>query len=69
MRGIEKGRYHLLTPDPGCNLLISSMTGLSPRALPLLVSILLGWLLPLVQAVFSGKMNRAARRYNAARAS
>lgn len=69
VRGIEKGRYHLLTPDPGCNLLILSMTGLSPRALPLLVSIMLGWLLPLVQAVFSRKMNQAASRYNTARAS
>lgn len=68
VRGIERGRYHLLTPDLGSNLLISLTSGLAPRAWPLLVSMLIGWVAPLVQCLFSWRMDAAARRYNAAHA-
>ena len=49
VRSIEKGHYHLASPDFGQNLLMGSLAGISPPPYLFLTS-LLGCILPLVFA-------------------
>ncbi|KAI7846394.1 hypothetical protein COHA_000105 [Chlorella ohadii] len=64
--GIERGDYHLPSPDLGQNLLVSAMTGLSPKRFWLPLQVLLGPILPLATSLFGWIGDRAARRHNAA---
>ncbi|PRW45034.1 short-chain dehydrogenase [Chlorella sorokiniana] len=64
--GIEAGNYHLPSPDFGQNLLVSSMTGLSPKRFWLPLEMLLGPFMPLITSLFGWIADRAARRHNEA---
>ena len=61
---LERGAYHLNTPDPGSNLLISAMTGLAPKSVPTALGVLLAPVLQVVTTAFGAIADRAARRCN-----
>ena len=52
LRSLEKGRYHLSSPDFGQNLLVASMAGLSPHPLPLAIEFFLAPFLAVAMRVF-----------------
>ncbi len=62
---LERGAYHLTTPDLGSNILISSMTSLTPKSLPSLVGIVISPIVQIASSVVGGIADRAARKYNA----
>ncbi|KAL4448139.1 hypothetical protein ABPG75_005358 [Micractinium tetrahymenae] len=64
--GIERGAYHLPTPDLGLNMLVASMTSLSPKRFFLPFQVLLGPILPLASALFGWIADRTARKHNKA---
>ena len=63
VRGIERGAYHLPTPDIGQVLLVDSMASLSPKPLGPL-GCLLAPIVYLVTAVLRRQADGAARRCN-----
>ena len=64
LRGAETGLYHLPSPDPLLNVMISTLAGVSPRAYPFLESCLMP-LLSLVEAAVSVYFDMWGRRYAA----
>lgn len=58
------GKYHITPPDLGSTMLISSMTSLSPKAIPLLLGIILAPILHIVSSIVASIGNKAARKYN-----
>ena len=64
VRQLERGEHHLTTPDLGSNVLISSMTSLSPKSIPTLFSCLLQPIVQLVGTVVGYLADRTARKYN-----
>ena len=65
VRGVEGGLYHLFSPDPALNLLISAASGITPRAYPLLESIVLAPLASLIGAALTVYFDVWGRRYAA----
>jgi len=59
---LERGKYHLSSPDFGQNLLVAAMAGLSPHPLPLLVEFFLAPVLAVTMRVFGMIVDRASRR-------
>lgn len=64
VKQLERGAYHLTTPDLGSNILISSMTSLAPKSLPSLIGILISPVVQVASTVVGGIADRAARKYN-----
>lgn len=64
VRLIERGAYHLTPPDVGSALLVSTMTSLSPKSIPLPFVALISPILHVVTSVFGSLGSRAARKYN-----
>lgn len=64
VRQFEAGRYHLTTPDIGTNMLISMMTGLSPKSHPLALGFFLSPILQLVSSVVAAVADDTAKKYN-----
>jgi 3-dehydrosphinganine reductase len=64
VKQLERGDYHLTTPDLGSNILISSMTSLAPKSLPSLVGIVISPIVQIASSVVGGIADRAARKYN-----
>ncbi|KAL4449376.1 hypothetical protein ABPG77_007020 [Micractinium sp. CCAP 211/92] len=64
--GIERGAYHLPTPDLGLNMLVANMTALSPKRFFLPFQVLLGPILPLASSLFGWIADSAARKHNKA---
>jgi short-subunit dehydrogenase len=62
LRSLEKGRYHLSSPDLGQNLLVAAMAGLSPHPLPLIIELFLAPVLAVAMRVFGMIIDRASRR-------
>lgn len=62
LRSLERGRYHLSSPDLGQNLLVASMAGLSPHPLPLLFEFVIAPILAIAMRVFGAIIDRASRR-------
>jgi len=62
LRGAERGLYHLPAPDPGINLLVSSVAGVSPRGWPCCEA-LLSPVLVLVEAAVSVYFDAWGRTY------
>ena len=63
MRGMDKGGYHIKTPDFGSNLLISStMSSLTPRMYPLIVELFLSPLAVLAVTAFRFLIDNIVRR-------
>mmetsp|Transcript_17348 Transcript_17348/g.28487 ORF Transcript_17348/g.28487 Transcript_17348/m.28487 type:complete len:321 (-) Transcript_17348:530-1492(-) len=60
--GIKRGSYHLPSPDPLTNLLVSSMSGVSPRERPLR-DIILGPLEVIGCILFCWNADRIAAKY------
>jgi hypothetical protein len=63
---LERGEYHLTTPDIGSNLLVGQMTALAPKSGPAVLRALLSPVVAVVTSVVGGLANRAARKYNTA---
>ena len=61
LRSLERGKYHLSSPDLGQNLLVASMAGLSPHPLPLIVEVLIAPILAVATRVFGMIIDRASR--------
>ena len=61
LRSLEKGRYHLSSPDLGQNLLVAAMAGLSPHPLPLVIEFFLAPVLAVAMRVFGMIIDRASR--------
>lgn len=61
LRSMEKGHYHLASPDLGQNLLMGSLAGLSPPPYLSLVS-LLGCILPLVFAYLRWSIDAVVKK-------
>lgn len=61
--GIERGSYHLPSPDLAQNLLLDSMASLTPKPLGLL-GCLLSPIVYLITWASAGIADRAARRCN-----
>lgn len=64
VRQLERGDYHLTTPDFGSNILISSMTSLSPKSIPTALGIVMAPIIQIASTVVGGLADRAARRFN-----
>eukprot|EP00939_MAST-03C_sp_MAST-3C-sp1_P002700 g2700.t1 len=64
VNGIEMGDYHLSSPDVVQNLLVTAMSGVSPRAYPMLELAILP-LLGLIQLIFMFYADYIARGYGA----
>ena len=64
LRSLEKGRYHLASPDVGQNLLVSAMAGLSPHPLPCIIEFLIAPIVAIALSIFGAIIDRAARRAN-----
>ena len=64
VKQLERGEYHLTTPDIGSNLLISSMTSLAPKSLPSVVGVLISPVVQIASSVVGALADRAARKYN-----
>ena len=62
LRGAERGLYHLPAPDPGINLLVSSCSGVSPRAFPCCEA-LLAPVVALVESAVTVYFDMWGRRY------
>lgn len=62
LRSLERGKYHLGSPDFGQNLLVASMAGLSPHPLPLLIELAIAPILSVAMRVFGAIIDRASRR-------
>lgn len=62
LRSLERGGYHLSSPDFGQNLLVASMAGLSPHPLPLAIEFFLAPFLAVAMRVFGWIVDRASRR-------
>lgn len=67
--GIERGCYHLPTPDLGTRLLLDEMAGISPKHLPAPLGFLLAPITYLATAFLRGRADAAARKHNATRAT
>ncbi|KAK9851138.1 hypothetical protein WJX84_002472 [Apatococcus fuscideae] len=61
VRSLEKGRYHLASPDTGQDLLMGSMAGITPRPL-LFLAPLLGIFIPLVLAYLRWTMDSVVKK-------
>ena len=61
LQSMEKGHYHLASPDLGQNLLMGSLAGLSPPPYLSLVS-LLGCILPLVFAYLRWSIDAVVKK-------
>jgi len=59
--GVLRGDYHIGGPDPVQNLLVSNMSGATPKPLPLALEMALAPLLTLVQALFRMHMDNVIR--------
>ena len=64
VKQLERGCYHLTTPDIGSNLLISSMTSLAPKSISTVLGIFLAPILTIASTVVGSISDRAARKYN-----
>jgi hypothetical protein len=64
MRGLERGKYHLVTPDLGSNLLVNKMSATGPKVLPLALSMLLSPIVELVTTIVGAGADKAARKHN-----
>jgi 3-dehydrosphinganine reductase len=64
LRGLERGHYHLGSPDLGQNLLVAAMAGLSPHPLPAILEFLIAPIIAIALRVFGGVIDRATRRAN-----
>ncbi|KAL6776437.1 hypothetical protein ACKKBG_A21115 [Auxenochlorella protothecoides x Auxenochlorella symbiontica] len=59
VQGIERRAYHISSPDFGQTLLMDSMTSLSPKVLPLALSVLLAPVTNIVLSLLRWRMDRA----------
>lgn len=59
VKGIEQRDYHIRSVDLGQTLLMDSMASLSPKVLPLALSILLAPITNVVLSVLRWRMDRA----------
>ena len=64
VRSLEKGRYHLASPDAGQNLLVAAAAGLSPHPLPAIIELFIAPFVAIALRVFGAVIDRAARRAN-----
>jgi len=64
VRSLEKGRYHLASPDAGQNLLVAAAAGLSPHPLPAIIEFFIAPFVAIALRVFGAVIDRAARRAN-----
>ena len=64
LRSLQRGRYHLASPDVGQNLLVSAMAGLSPHPLPSILECLIAPIVAVALRIFGTIIDRAARRAN-----
>ena len=62
----EKGKYHLTPPDLGSTMLITTMTGLTPKVFPLAISAMISPVLQAATACVGYLGNKAARKHNRA---
>ena len=63
VKGLEKGRYHLPTPDLGQDWFIMDGTASwSPRSLPLVASVLLAPIVPIAMFVLYKVSDRIVRK-------
>ena len=65
VRGVEGGLYHLFAPDPVINAMISAASGVTPRAYPLLESVVLVPIASLIEAAATVYFDVWGRRYAA----
>lgn len=63
LKGMERGAYHLPSPDFGQNLMIAASAGLSPHMFPAILEFLLSPLVVLALLLFGHKIDSAVRRY------
>ena len=64
VRQLERGNYHLTTPDFGSNILVSSMTSLAPKSIPTAIGFFLAPIVQIASTVVGGLADRAARKFN-----
>lgn len=64
LRSLERGHYHLASPDLGQNLLVAAMAGLSPHPLHPVLEFVLAPVIALALRVFGAIIDRATRRAN-----
>ena len=62
VRGMERGAYHLPSPDFGQNLMVAASAGLSPRMFHPLLEFLMAPIIVVVLLIFGGIVDRAVRR-------
>ena len=58
IKGLERENYHIKTPDPLINVLISSMASMSPRPYPLLLEVVFAPFAVLLQAIYMRLIDR-----------
>lgn len=64
-QGLQRGAYHLPTPDTLAQLGLSLIAGVTPRPLPLLLELLLAPVLVVIAAVYRGMQDGVVRKFNA----
>ena len=52
LRGIERGHYHIASPDFGQNLLVTSSASLTPRIYPIVLECLIAPVVVLALRIF-----------------
>jgi hypothetical protein len=65
LRGLERGKYHLPTPDYGLDLMVTTSAALSPRVFPLIVEAVLAPFVALALRIFGLLADRIARKTHA----
>lgn len=70
IKGLERGQYHIKTTDLVVNLLLTSMSNITPSLYPLVLEVLLAPLLVIILAIYGkvvdgivikGRRNASAR--------
>ena len=65
VRGMERGAYHLPSPDVGQNIMVAASAGLSPHMFNPVLEFLLAPIVLVVLLVFGGIVDRAVRKHAA----
>lgn len=65
VRGMERGAYHLPSPDFGQNLMVAASAGLSPHMFHPVLEFLLAPIVVVVLLVFGKIVDQAVRRHAA----
>ncbi len=63
IKGMERGVYHLPSPDFGQNLMIAASAGLSPHMFPAVLEFLLAPLVVLALWIFGYRIDNAVRNH------